>query len=456
MHQPDPCTTAPNPGLSRRCLLRAGALGALGLGAARGWTAAGAAPAAGRARSVILVWLWGGPSHLDTFDPKPGAPIEYRGPFAPIASKVPGVQLCELLPELSRIADKFALIRTMAHDSTDHDIAGTMGLIGSGTARDVPRSGLEAINAIRPSLGSIVGRLRPGRPGALPSYVVLGDHLVQGHKRITGEGGGMLGRAYDPFRLKYRPGTGLELPDVELPKGVAPGRVDARWDLRDRLDAGGDAPSSGPERQLERHYALARALIADPGSLAPLDLAREPARVHQRYGPHRFGQCCLIARRLVEAGLPFIRVNWSRAVEAVEDNGDGGWDMHDRYFAIMQDQHGWMLDTALAALIEDLDERGLLATTLVVAIGEFGRTPKINDKAGREHHSLCYSALVAGGGVAGSRVVGSSDKRGERPVDVAFTPADLGATILTRLGIGTAELTAINVNPVGDVIDELF
>ena len=207
---------------------------------------------------------------------------------------------------------------------------------------------------------------------------------------------------------------------------------------------------------MKRHYELAHNLIASGRSLAALDVTREPARIREAYGPHRFGQCCLIARRLVEAGTPFVQVNWSTHVEAPEDGGDGGWDMHDRYFQIMQDCHGWMLDRALSALLDDLHDRGLLETTLVVAVGEFGRTPRINDRAGRDHWNTCYSALLAGGGVQGGRVVGSSDRRGEQPIDCPVTPADLGATILARLGIGTTDLTGIGLTPAGNVIDDLF
>ena len=183
---------------------------------------------------------------------------------------------------------------------------------------------------------------------------------------------------------------------------------------------------------------------------------KESPKTRERYGQHRFGQCCLIARRLVEAGLPFVQVNWSTHVECPEDAGDGGWDMHDRYFQIMQDRHGWMLDRALSALLDDLQDRRLLESTLVLAVGEFGRMPKINEKAGREHWNNCYSALIAGGGVQGGRIVGASDKRGEHPADRPATPADLGATILSRMGIGAAEITGVGLTPSGQVIEELF
>ena len=206
---------------------------------------------------------------------------------------------------------------------------------------------------------------------------------------------------------------------------------------------------------MDRHYALAHTLIASRRSLAALDVEREPVGVREAYGPHRFGQCCLIARRLVEAGVPFVQVNWSTHVEGPEDAGDGGWDMHDRYFEIMQDRHGWMLDRALSALLDDLHGRGMLESTLVLAVGEFGRTPKINDKAGRDHWNHCYSALLAGGGVQGGRVIGASDKRGEYPADRPVTPADLNATILARLGVGASDLTELGLVPLGDAIEDL-
>jgi hypothetical protein len=435
--------------------LRVGAIGPLGLTLADylAVRASGRATDA-RARSVILLWLWGAPSHLDTFDMKPEAPIEYRGPFVPIATSVPGLRICELLPGLARCADKFSLVRTMHHDEVDHGIAGTMGLTGS-RAGAQGLGGASVSGAERPSTGAIVGRLHRGRPGSLPPYVILGDPLHQGKKRVIGEGGGTLGAAYDPLRLQYHPGAGVRLPDAELPDSLTAARLEARWDLRHHLDRD-LATQSTSAAKLESHYELAHTLIASRQGLSALDVEREPAVVRRRYGPHRFGQCCLIARRLVEAGQPFVQVNWSSHVEPIEDSGDGGWDMHDRYFAIMQDTHGWMLDRALSALLEDLDRRGLLDSTMVVAVGEFGRSPKINDRAGREHHSQCYTALVAGGGVQGGRAIGTSDKRAERPVDRHFSPADLGATILAALGIGAADLTGINLTPDGRAIEELF
>ncbi len=445
---------------SRRDVLRAGASGALGLSlgnliANRAARAAGSASPP--ARAVIVLWLWGGPSHLDTFDMKPEAPVEYRGPFEAIATSVPGLHVCELLPGLARRADRFAVLRALHHESNDHGVAGTIALTGS-IAGAVGLGGAINTQAQRPSTGAIVGRLRPREPGALPPYVILGSPLHQGLKRAVGEGGGSLGSTFDPFRVDYEPGVGLKLPDVALPDGVGPDRLGSRWELLAGLEAGRKARDRrpGPAERMRRHYDLAHRLIASREGLAALDVGREPTRVREAYGPHRFGQCCLIARRLVEAGTPFVQVNWSTHVEGPEDAGDGGWDMHDRYFQVMQDRHGWMLDRALSALLDDLHDRGLLDSTLVVAVGEFGRTPKINNKAGRDHWNACYSGLVAGAGVRGGRALGASDRRGERPVDRPATPADLGATILDRLGFGAADLTAIGLNPMGTPIAELF
>lgn len=442
---------------SRREFLRAGAMGAVGLSFGSGISASALARGTSApARAVIMLWLWGGPSHLDTFDMKPDAPAEYRGPFEPIASAVPGIHVCELLPELARRADRFAILRAMHHESNDHGIAGTIGLTGS-IAGAVGLGGAANTQAPRPSTGAIVGRLHGGRPGSLPPYVILGNPLHQGLKRAVGEGGGSLGNTFDPFRLDYEPGHGLKLPDATLPENVTAARLGARWELLRELGGPGigSLDRSAPAR-MKRYYDLAHDLIGSGQSLAALDVSREPSRVREAYGPHRFGQCCLIARRLVQAGTPFVQVNWSTHVESPEDGGDGGWDMHDRYFQVMQDCHGWMFDRALAALLDDLERTGLLATTLIVAVGEFGRTPKINDRAGRDHWNTCYSALLAGGGVVGGRVVGRSDRRGEHPLDRPITPADLGTTILSRLGIGTTDLTSLGLAPAGEVIEELF
>ena len=197
-------------------------------------------------------------------------------------------------------------------------------------------------------------------------------------------------------------------------------------------------------------------MLTSPSSRVAFDLSQENEKTVRSYGKTRFGQSCLLARRLVETGVPFVQVNWSDHVEAEEDSGDGGWDHHYRNFQIMQDRHAAWLDRTVSAFLADLDERGLLKTTLVIAVGEFGRTPKINDKAGREHHPGCYSALVAGGGVVGGRIVGTSDARAEKPADTPLTPADLCATVHHAIGLTSEQITGMGLTPAGRLIEELF
>jgi len=217
-----------------------------------------------------------------------------------------------------------------------------------------------------------------------------------------------------------------------------------------RLDA-----SRSVER-LDQFYQQAFSLLMSPSARRFFDVAEEPAVVRERYGRFRFGQCCLMARRLVEAGVPFVQVNWSSHVEPIEDAGDGGWDTHDRNYPQLQDRHAWMLDQSLTALLADLESRGLLDRTVVLAVGEFGRTPKINEKAGRDHWEHCYSALVAGGGLRTGQVIGSSDALGQFPATRPVSPGALAATLYSQLGIGTTQLTQVGLTPPGDLIEELL
>lgn len=440
----------------RRALIQVGALGAFGVRLADLIAHRASAIEPSPVKSVILLWLWGGPSHLDTFDMKPDSPLEYRGPFEPIATKVPGVNYCELLPNLAQLADKMAVIRSMHHQSNDHGVAGTIALTGSQDGAVNLGGGVSA-GVMRPSIGSIIGRLSPRPSAQLPSYVILGSQLHQGLKKVVGEGGGVLGSAYDPFRLDYDPLEGLKVPSLEIPAEVSAQRMDQRFHLLEQARKGwSDELLQRPTRVMDQHYQLAHTLLSSKQTLDALSLDKEPEPIREAYGRHRFGQCCLLARRLVEAGQPVVQVNWSTHVECPEDAGDGGWDMHDRYFQIMQDRHGWMLDKSMSALIRDLEQRRLLDSTLIVAVGEFGRTPKINEKAGRDHWNPCYSAVLAGGGVRGGAVIGASDKRGEHPADRPISPADLGSTILYRLGVTASDLTGIGLLPQGQPVMDVF
>lgn len=444
-------------GHSRRAFVQIGGSTVLGLSLAdllRLRTQAGT-EAAGSARSVLLLWLWGGPAHLDTFDPKPNAPIEYRGPFSPVATSVTGLRIGELFPKLAQQANRFALIRSLNTGSNDHGVAGTIGLTGS-AAGAVGLGGATNTGAARPTTGSVVARARGGDSSRLPPFLVVGGRLHQGKKPIVGEGGGALGGRYDPFRLEYDPVNGTRFPALQLPAELTPERLGDRQKLLsffDALDRKTDQLRAAG--LLDAYRAQAFAMLTSPASARVFDLGGEPASLRDRYGRTRFGQSCLLGRRLIEAGVPFVQVNWSDHVEAEEDAGDGGWDHHYRNFQIMQDRHAPWLDQALSALLIDMSERGLLEKTLVLAVGEFGRSPKINDKAGRDHWPNCYCALAAGGGIRGGRVIGSSDARGGHPHDRPVTPADVAATIHHAVGITSEQAQTLGVAVNGKVIEEL-
>ncbi len=443
-------------GWTRRAFLQAGGSTVLGLSLADllRLRAEGGVTATASAKSVILLWLWGGPAHLDTWDPKPGAPLEFRSPFSAIATKVTGVRVAELFPQVAALADQFSIIRSLHTASNDHGVAGTIGLTGS-SAGAVDLGGKASAGGPRPATGSVVARVR-GFRSKLPPFLVVGGRLHQGKKAIAGEGGGSLGALYDPFRLEYDPVHGTKVPALQLEPDLTPERLGDRRQLRHALDSAerrADRLAAGAA--LDDYRAQAFALLTSPAARKMFDLGAEPRRLQERYGLTRFGQSCLLARRLVEGGVPFVQVNWSDHVEAEEDSGDGGWDHHYRNFQIMQDRHAPWLDQAYAALLGDLKERGLLDTTLLVAVGEFGRSPKINVMAGRDHWEHCYSALVAGGGVRGGRVVGASDARGERPTACPVTPADVAATIHRCVGITSEQSQTLGVAVDGTVIEEL-
>jgi hypothetical protein len=444
-------------GPTRRALLQIGASSVLGLSLAdlcRARTLGGEKPA-GTAKSVLLLWLWGGPAQLDTWDPKPSAPLEFRGPFSAITTKAVGVRVCELFPKVAALADRFALLRSLKTASNDHGVAGTIGLTGS-SAGGVGLDGKPIAGGPRPAMGSVVARVRGGT-AKTPPFMVIGGKMHQGKKAIVGEGGGALGGSYDPFRLEYDPVKGTRFPALQLPADLTPERLADRRRLLQAFDGlSRRSDELRAARVLDDYRAQAFTMLTSPQSLKMFDLGREKDALKDRYGRTRFGQSCLLGRRLVEHGVPFVQVNWSDHVEAEEDSGDGGWDHHYRNFQIMQDRHGPWMDQALSALLTDLRDRGLLDTTLVIAVGEFGRTPKINDKAGRDHWEHCYSALIAGGGVHGGGVVGSSDARAAYPHDRPATPADLIATVQHAVGISSEQAQTLGVAVNGKVIGELF
>jgi Protein of unknown function (DUF1501) len=442
--------------LTRRAFLQAGGSTVLGLSLADllRCRAAGAAPT-GAARSVILLWLWGGPSHLDTWDPKPNAPLSHRGPFAAIPTRVPGVRISELFPRLAQLTDRLAILRALHTASNDHGVAGTIGLTGSGTGA-LNLGGQAQSGSARPATGAVVARVR-GPGSELPPFMVVGGRLHQGHKIITGEGGGTLGALYDPFRLEYDPEAGFRIPALQLSPELTRERLGDRQSLMQALDTlERQADLLRSAKAIDQYRSQAFSLLTAPSARMIFDLSRESTAVRDRYGRTRFGQSCLLARRLVEHGVPFVQVNWSDHVEAEEDAGDGGWDHHYRNFQIMQDRQAPWLDQGLSALLTDLYEHGLLQQTLVLAVGEFGRSPKINDKAGREHWEHCYSALVAGGGVRAGCVVGESDAHGEHPREHPVTPGDVAATVHHCVGITSEQAATLGLAPLGKVIEPLL
>ncbi|MCH2401421.1 MAG: DUF1501 domain-containing protein, partial [Pirellulales bacterium] len=401
-----------------------------------------------RAKSVILLWLWGGPSHLDTFDPKPRAPVEIRGPFSPIATQTPGLQFTELLPLLASRSQRFSVVRTNTNLTNVHRVAGSIALTGS--------EGRNGDNDYAPNFGSVLQRVHPAA-GELPPFVaVTPGKLRTAIGPLKGYGGGRWGNSYDPFPVQCNDRSEVYLPTLKLLEGLSLARLDDRRRLLrelDQLTRSGE--QSRPEQWTAQHQKAFRLLASAAGRRA-FDLSAEPARVRASYGRSQFGQSCLLARRLVETGVPYIQVNWSKWVENIYDGRtDFGWDTHWLNFEHLADRHAPILDRALSALLDDLSERGLLADTLVLAMGEFGRTPKISDNGGRDHWARCYSSLWAGGGIQPGRVVGSSDARGYDPVTGGIGPDRVGATLLERAGITSAQRAALNVLPNAQAIEGL-
>jgi uncharacterized protein (DUF1501 family) len=428
-------------GLSRRAFLQWSATAAAALGS----SAAQAATERGRARSVILLWLWGAPSHLDTFDPKPKAPAEYRGPFSAIPTRTPGLWFSELLPRLAARSRLFSVIRSHKTFAPGHPDAGTYGLTGFA----------ETMRPLQPSFGAVVAKHR-GHRGQLPPFVAVGNGIPRDVVRIVdGYGGGALGGAYDPFLVSCSNRGQTSVPSLQLLSGLTPQRLQDRRSLQQSLDATRRAADAIAFHDWSQLQGRAYDLLTSAAARQTLDLSREPPAIRDAYGQTAFGQSCLLARRLVEAEVPFVQVNWSQYVECMTPNCDFGWDTHIYNFELLQDMHCPILDRALSALLDDLDQRGLLESTLVVAMGEFGRTPKINGRAARDHWDRCYSSLWAGGGLSGGRAIGESDARGEDPVTPPVTPLMVGTTIAELAGIDAAGRAAMSVLDGGAVIPDL-
>jgi uncharacterized protein (DUF1501 family) len=431
-------------GTSRRAFLRAGMAAPFALLAGGAPLKAADAP---RARSILLVWLGGGPSHLDLFDPKPKAPLEYRGPFTTIATRTPGVRYTELLPRLAARSDKFSLIRSNVNFHDGHREAGSIALTGASASAAV----------YPPNFGSIVARERAHE--GLPRFISLARGAIgDGVGPIQGSGGGTWGHGHDPFLIGCSEKGDVEIPSLKLASGLSPARLADRKYLLGELDrVKREADSSAGRYAVWDHlHDRACALLTSREGVAALDLAREPAATRQAYGQTAFGQSCLLGRRLVEAGVPYVQVNWSRFVEVYYSFSDYGWDTHADNFGLIAEWHAPLFDRVFSTLIDDLADRGLLETTLVVCMGEFGRTPRVNEIGSRDHWHPCYFSIWAGGGVQPGRTIGESDARGEHPLTEPITPAMVGTTMLELVGISSATRAELRVLTEGRVIHELL
>lgn len=419
--------------VSRREMLRAGGLSALGLSTPT-LLANRTAAAPAKARNCIVLFLLGGPPQHSTWDPKPDAPPEIRGEFGPIATAVPGIQYSSLLPLLAKQADKLCVLRAVSTDDNAHSSSGYAMLTGVPHAPKNVENGNPGPPNDWPNLGAVVRRLR-GDSGGLPGAVRLPMHIFNTDNSVwPGQDAGFLGRASDPWLFRCDPGNPkFQIPEFTLATDVNLIRLDDRRELLRNFDRALAGPSESPRGKYDRTANQAFDLLGSAKARAAFDLGREAPTTRDRYGRSHFGQSCLLARRLVEAGVSLVHVNWYRGPE--EPSDAPCWDSHANEGQRLKTVLAPTLDRGYAALIEDLGERGLLDETLVVCMAEFGRTPKLNGRAGRDHWGHVFSVALAGGGVRGGQVHGSSDKQGGYPKEGKVTPQDFGATVLHALGI---------------------
>jgi hypothetical protein len=416
-------------GLTRRDFLQVGTLGAVGLSlpALLAAKAQGAVAKGRDDRSVILIFNLGAPSQLDTFDLKPEAPEEIRGPFNPIQTNAPGIQISEIFPLHAKQADKFSLVRSCYHTAaavhdTGHQMMQTGRLFTGG------------INT--PHAGCALAYLR-GRKSDLPAHVVLPEPMGDtGGNLPHGQDAGFLGKAYDPFALMTDPSKpNFKVPDLLPPPEIGEARLARRRKLREIVDETvANFEASDNAKLLDSNFEAAFRIMTSPQARAAFDLAQEPEKVRERYGMNRFGQSCLLARRLIEAGVRFVTVNTFLTVF-----NEITWDIHGSspFTSIegMKNIVAPMYDQGYTALLEDLGERGMLENTLVCNLAEFGRTPRVNPAGGRDHWPQCWTVYFAGGGVKGGRVVGRSDRIGGVPAERPVEPAEVVATIYHSLGL---------------------
>jgi len=427
--------------ISRRGVLRLGAFGGLSLPAlwqaqSHAATELQTASGFGKAKRCIFLFMWGGPSQLDTFDMKPNAPLEIRGEFKPISTKTPGLVMCEHFHRFAKMTDKVAIVRSLTHDDPAHLSSGHTTVTGH--LPPVNKSDAEPPSENdTPHFGSVMSHLRPAEL-ALPSFVMLPWkvlHPAAPGGVAPGQHGGWLGRQYDPFIVEGDPSSkNWQAPSLGLSDEISLDRLSSRRQLLSSLDqvrSDIESPLVNQASYLERR---AFDLLTSGKVRDAFDLDREPDGVRDRYGRNIHGQCVLLGRRLLEHGVPIVNVNWHQ-------DRRNFWDTHGNNFVRLKRDLIPPADIALSALLSDLEERGMLDDTLVVWVGEFGRNPQINPKnAGREHWPYCYSGLLAGGGIQGGALYGESDKHAAYPVANAVSPHDLMATVYHALGISKTQI----------------
>ena len=435
-------------GIARRDFIQLGVGGILGLGMSDLIRLrAEAARAVGKASpdqvNCILVWLDGGPTHYETFDPKPDSPSDVRGKFDPIPTTVPGVQFCETVPRLAKTLDKMAVIRSICHKDPNH--GGGNHYMMTGAPTPVPVNCGSSVS-FHPSFGSVVSNLR-GISDGLPAYATL-------PRKSRSAGPHFLGGQHAPFVIDGDPNQkGYRVRDVVLPKSISEGRGNTRFKLRESLDRMlriTDAAAADPSVDFDSFYQQGIDLISSPEAQAAFDVEKEPAEVRDRYGRNDFGQRLLLARRLTGVGVSFVTVY------------NGGWDHHTKIFEDGFKKKITMVDTGVSALINDLHGRGQLDNTLVLLLGEFGRTPKINKDGGRDHWPHAMSVLVAGAGVPPGQIIGGTDVKGYYASENIYSPEDFACSLYTKMGIDPHKILHTNTGrplPIvngGATIKELF
>ncbi|GAB4155901.1 MAG: DUF1501 domain-containing protein [Planctomycetaceae bacterium] len=424
--------------IMRRDLLKIGGLGMLGLTVPRLLEAAEKQPSAPKrtAKSVVFLYQFGGPSHPETFDMKPQAPTGLRSHFGTIESSVPGLRVCEHLPETAKIMNKVTLIRSMYHRMKNHNSASYYALTGFAPPVDDIR--LRDTLDLHPAYGSVANKFLPPTPG-MPTFVAY-PHVIRDGAITPGQHASFLGKEHDPLLVTEDPnGENFKLPELSLPANLSAKRLNNRRMLQTLIDRQSriqefSAKASG----LNIYYQKALSMLQSPKVRRAFDLSKEPEKLRNQYGRTTYGQSLLLARRLVEAGVGFVNVYFSKSIGG-QKIGSGGWDTHGfnntRMYPILKGYHLPITDQTLPTFLNDLDQRGLLDETLVVWMGEFGRTPKINKNISRDHWPQCYTVLLAGGGIKRGYIHGASDKNAAYPARDGVRPEDLAATMFSALGI---------------------